>query len=112
MVTLKDKTLILAPYHQSDHWLLLVINVCSRIVYVFDPIKCDRNIELKPAVNMAFRSYMNQQGQRAKSLFNFKHVKCAQQPGDFECGYYVMKYMHELCTKYFTFTSLDEVHIN
>ncbi|XP_019157165.1 PREDICTED: uncharacterized protein LOC109153749 [Ipomoea nil] len=40
MVTSKDKTLILAPYHQS-----------------------------------AFRSYMNQQVQRAKNLFYFKHVK-------------------------------------
>nr|GMC84782.1 putative Ulp1 protease family catalytic domain-containing protein [Ipomoea batatas] len=37
--------------------------------------------------------YMNRLGQRAKDLFNFKHVKCPQQPGGVECGYYVMKYM-------------------
>ncbi|XP_031099851.1 uncharacterized protein LOC116004050 [Ipomoea triloba] len=34
--------------------------------------------------------------------------QCPQQPGGVECGYYTMKYMHELCTKYSTFTSLDE----
>ncbi|XP_019184052.1 PREDICTED: uncharacterized protein LOC109178959 [Ipomoea nil] len=74
MVTLQDKTFILAPYHQS-----------------------------------AFRSYMNQRGQRAKKLAQWKNVKCPQQPGGVECGYYVMKYMHDLCTKYSTYTFLDKV---
>ncbi|XP_019167552.1 PREDICTED: uncharacterized protein LOC109163252 [Ipomoea nil] len=92
-----------------EHWLLLVINVCSRMVYVLDPLERDQDIQLKPVVNMAFRSYMNQRGQRAKNLAQWKNVKCPQQPGGVECGYYVMKYMHDLCTKYSTYTSLDKV---
>ncbi|XP_019156961.1 PREDICTED: uncharacterized protein LOC109153561 [Ipomoea nil] len=103
----KNKQFILAPYHQEHHWLLLVICVCSRNVYVFDPKACNRTIEVKPCVNIAFRSLRtNGRGPRTG---NWKQCKCPQQPGGVECGYYVLRYMYEMVTKYSSIDCLDEV---
>ncbi|XP_031122745.1 uncharacterized protein LOC116025601 isoform X10 [Ipomoea triloba] len=104
MSKLQDKTFILAPYHQVNHWLLLVICTSARMVYVLDPMQCDRDLEIKPVLNMAFRTFTNQQGQRAR----WKNIKCPRQPGNSECGYYVMRYMYDICKKYFANTLLDE----
>ncbi|XP_019184294.1 PREDICTED: uncharacterized protein LOC109179189 [Ipomoea nil] len=110
MVTLKDKTFILAPYHQTNHWLLLVLHASSRIVYVLDPLNRMRKIEVKQAVNMAFRTSAIQRGQRIMGNANWKYVKCPQQPGSDECGYYVMRFIYDICTKFHNYTSLDEAY--
>ncbi|XP_019187832.1 PREDICTED: uncharacterized protein LOC109182188 isoform X2 [Ipomoea nil] len=108
MLQLKSHKFILAPYHQEHHWLLLVISVNPKMVYVLDPIECDRTLEIKPALNMAFRSFTSQRGQRARNMVDWKKVRCPQQSGGVECGYYVMRYMYEMCTRYSDYTSLDE----
>ncbi|XP_031122760.1 uncharacterized protein LOC116025605 [Ipomoea triloba] len=105
---LQDKTFILAPYHQVNHWLLLVICTSSRMVYVLDPMQCDRDLEIKSVLNMVFRTFTNQRGARARCRVDWKNIKCPCQPGNSECGYYVMRYMYDICTKYFASTLLDE----
>ncbi|XP_031113808.1 uncharacterized protein LOC116017370 [Ipomoea triloba] len=52
----KDQQFIFAPYHEDNHWLLIVICTPSKAVYVFDLMKTQRTIEVKTFVNMAFRS--------------------------------------------------------
>ncbi|XP_019159733.1 PREDICTED: uncharacterized protein LOC109156354 [Ipomoea nil] len=110
MVTMKDKTFILAPYHQANHWLLLVLHASSRIVYVLDPLNCRRKIEVKQAVNMAFRTSAIQRGQRIMGNANWKYVKCPQQPDSDECGYCIMRFIYDICTKFHNYTSLDEAY--
>ncbi|XP_019156999.1 PREDICTED: uncharacterized protein LOC109153604 [Ipomoea nil] len=103
----KNEQFILAPYHQEHHWLLLVICIRSRSVYVFDPKACNRTIEVKPCVNMAFRHIpTNGRGTR---MVNWKQCKCPQQSGGVECGYYVLRNMYEMVTKYSSVDCFDEV---
>ncbi|XP_019157803.1 PREDICTED: uncharacterized protein LOC109154502 [Ipomoea nil] len=99
----KDKQFILAPYHQEYHWLLLVICIRSKTVYVLDPLPCNRTIKIKVNLNMAFRlAYSHVRN------INWKHCKCPEQPGVVECGYYVMRYMFDIVKKYSSVNCLDE----
>ncbi|XP_019189861.1 PREDICTED: uncharacterized protein LOC109184319 [Ipomoea nil] len=101
----KDKNIILAPYHQDSHWLLLVICIRSKSVCILDPLPSNRNIGLiKGSVNLAFRSVPT--SARVKSI-NWKPCKCPIQPGGHECGYYVMRYMYDIVTKYSSVDNLD-----
>ncbi|XP_019168681.1 PREDICTED: uncharacterized protein LOC109164617 [Ipomoea nil] len=102
----KDQQFILAPYHQNNHWILIVISTPSKTVYVFDPIKSIksvRSLDVKIYVNIAFRSA------RGTRTVNWKKCRCPQQSGGSECGYYVLRYMFEIVTKHSTLEYLDEV---
>ncbi|XP_031122501.1 uncharacterized protein LOC116025419 [Ipomoea triloba] len=98
----KNKQFILAPYNQKFHWLLLVICIPSRSLYVLDPLPCDRIIEIKEILNTAFDSVST------NGPVNWKQCKCPIQPGGVECGYYVMRYMFDIVTKYSSVDCLDE----
>ncbi|XP_019151867.1 PREDICTED: uncharacterized protein LOC109148585 [Ipomoea nil] len=102
----KDKQFILAPYHQESHWLLLVICMRSKNVCFLDPLPSDRDIgEIKASINLAFRSVPT--NGRIKNI-DWKPCKCPIQPGDYECGYYVMRYMFDIVTKYSSIDDLDK----
>ncbi|XP_019189402.1 PREDICTED: uncharacterized protein LOC109183794 [Ipomoea nil] len=102
----KDKQFILAPYHQESHWLLLVICMRSKSVCFLDPLPSDRdNGEIKASINLAFRSVPT--NGRIKNI-DWKPCKCPIQPGDYECGYYVMRYMFDIVTKYSSIDDLDK----
>ncbi|XP_031109558.1 uncharacterized protein LOC116013770 [Ipomoea triloba] len=101
----KDQQFILAPYHQDNHWVLIVICTPSKKVYVFDPMKTQRTLEVKTFVNMAFRSIPG----RATRNVNWVECKCPQQPRGVECGYYVLRYMFDIITKYSMVESLYDV---
>ncbi|XP_019165699.1 PREDICTED: uncharacterized protein LOC109161663 [Ipomoea nil] len=101
----KDKNFILASYHQDSHWLLLVICIRSKSVCILDPLPSNRNIGLiKGSVNLAFRFVPTSAW--VKSI-NWKPCKCPIQPGGHECGYYVMRYMYDIVTKYSSVDNLD-----
>ncbi|TYK02315.1 uncharacterized protein E5676_scaffold66768G00010 [Cucumis melo var. makuwa] len=51
--------------------------------------------ELKSMVNTGLRMFYAEINTRARSL-TWVFVKCAQQPGSTECGYYVMKFMQDI----------------
>ncbi|XP_031095130.1 uncharacterized protein LOC115999420 [Ipomoea triloba] len=67
----KDRTFISTPYHQESRWLLLVIWMKSKVVYVLDPLPCNRDLEIKAPLSVAFRSTTNLKGQRAKHLLKW-----------------------------------------
>lgn len=103
LVANKDKRFILSPYHQDNHWVLLLFCLCETTIYVFDPLKTERKIRLITPARTAFKLYASQGGARNnKKEFLWHHVECPQQEGGTECGYFVMKYMHDivmLCQK-------------
>ncbi|XP_019155257.1 PREDICTED: uncharacterized protein LOC109152138 [Ipomoea nil] len=79
----------------------------DRKVYVLDSRACKRELEIKPTLNVVFRSVVNLGGRRPKNNVAWDEIESPQQPGGVECGYYVMRYMYEICTLYSDFEHLD-----
>ncbi|XP_031110525.1 uncharacterized protein LOC116014720 [Ipomoea triloba] len=77
------------------------------MVYVLDLMPCDRDLEIKLTLNVVFRSSTNMKGQRAKNWVNWRIIECPKQSGSVECGYYVLRYMYEICTLYYEFEDLE-----
>ncbi|XP_031131784.1 uncharacterized protein LOC116033165 [Ipomoea triloba] len=78
----------------------------SNVVYVLDPLPCNRDLEIKAPLSVAFRSTTNLKGQRAKNLLKWREIKCPTEPGSVECGYYVLRFMFEICTQYYEYEDL------
>ncbi|XP_019189738.1 PREDICTED: uncharacterized protein LOC109189602 [Ipomoea nil] len=88
--------------------MLLVISVRLRKVYVLDSIALsDREFAIKATLNVAFRSVETLGGRRPKNNVDWVHIECPQQPGGVECGYYVMRFMYEICTQCWDSDDLD-----
>ncbi|CAI9264530.1 unnamed protein product [Lactuca saligna] len=91
----QGKQFLIAPYLQSEHWVLFVISPHNRTGYILDSIRSpiqkpmDTYYLLKKHVDSAFARY----GKDASNPINWTLAECNQQPGDWECGYYVMKWM-------------------
>ncbi|XP_021854253.1 protein TOO MANY MOUTHS isoform X2 [Spinacia oleracea] len=79
---------------QLLHWMLLVICVPSHTIYQFDSRRRDplRSVLVKSLLNKVLMK-MNV---KKSALPQWKSVKCAQQEGGVECGYYVMKFMQDI----------------
>ncbi|KAL8099331.1 hypothetical protein AgCh_031838 [Apium graveolens] len=89
----------------DDHWMLLLFCLHESVIYVFDSLKKERKIRLTTPARTAFKLYVPGGGKRNnKKEFLWIHteVECPQQEGGTECGFFVMKYMHDivmLCQK-------------
>ncbi|KAL8110520.1 hypothetical protein AgCh_026298 [Apium graveolens] len=101
LVANKEKQFILAPYIQEWGQNQFYVHV----IYVFDSLKKERKIRLTTPARTAFKLYVPGGGKRNnKKEFLWIHteVECPQQEGGTECGFFVMKYMHDivmLCQK-------------
>ncbi|KAI3768402.1 hypothetical protein L2E82_19060 [Cichorium intybus] len=91
----QGKQFLVAPYLQSEHWVLLVICTRNRTGYILDSLRSptlkpvDTYYLLKKHVDTAFARY----GKDISNPISWTLAECNQQPGDWECGYYVMKWM-------------------
>ncbi|XP_021747893.1 uncharacterized protein LOC110713755 [Chenopodium quinoa] len=92
----KSKQFILCPYHEKNHWVLLVLCMAKREVIIFDSLRQKRNLVIKFAMTNAFRSFKALSGQSRGSKLTWHLGQCPQQLGGRECGYYVMRYMYEI----------------
>ncbi|KMS98462.1 hypothetical protein BVRB_4g091570 [Beta vulgaris subsp. vulgaris] len=94
--------LILAPYYEEEHWILLVINVACGKVFKFDSSrpKKERSLAIKDSLDRAYSVYKVQGRKGRGSKLKWFSIECAKQTVDTECGYYVMKFMHEIITSY------------
>ncbi|XP_019188856.1 PREDICTED: uncharacterized protein LOC109183092 [Ipomoea nil] len=72
-------------------------SVTSHFIKVMEEHK-DQHFILAPYHQKAFRS-LSTIGGRTKAI-DWKQCKCPQQSGGTECGYYVLRYMLEIVTKY------------
>ncbi|CAH1426430.1 unnamed protein product [Lactuca virosa] len=77
----QEKDFFLAPYWQSRHWLLLVICPYQRTGYILDSIK--------KAVEMFNEDF------ETSHPMTWTIADCNQQSSNWECGYYVLKWMRE-----------------
>ncbi|KAL8148879.1 hypothetical protein AgCh_006037 [Apium graveolens] len=89
----------------NDHWMLLLFCLHESVIYVFDSLKKERKIRLTTPARTAFKLYVPEGGKRnnrKEFLWIHTEVECPQQEGGTECGFFVMKYMHDivmLCQK-------------
>ncbi|CAI9288275.1 unnamed protein product [Lactuca saligna] len=89
----QGKQFLIAPYLQSEHWVLFVISPHNRTGYILDSIRSpiqkpmDTYYLLKKQVDTAFARYKKD----TSNPISWTLAECNQQPGDWECRYYVMK---------------------
>ncbi|KAL4561270.1 hypothetical protein LXL04_033434 [Taraxacum kok-saghyz] len=93
----QDKHFFLAPYWQSRHWLLLVICPYQRTGYILDSIKKSGNpLDRYKVISHVERAVATYNGTTEISHpMKWTFTNCNQQLSNWECGYYVMKWMRE-----------------
>ncbi|KAM6593600.1 hypothetical protein CsatA_019126 [Cannabis sativa] len=88
----------LLSVNTGDHWMLAIIDVLRETCYWLDSIGLPPPNKIKSLMAMTFDYYnASSNRQPKKSGITWKSIKCPQQISDFECGYYVMRYMREFC---------------
>ncbi|GKA72488.1 ulp1 protease family, C-terminal catalytic domain-containing protein [Tanacetum coccineum] len=81
----------LAPFiEKENHWVLFVVCPKQRACYILDSHQ--PKIKKRTERSYWLTSCLN------KFVANYKVVECNQQAGLWECGYYVLKWMHEFVT--------------
>ncbi|XP_010669947.2 uncharacterized protein LOC104887063 [Beta vulgaris subsp. vulgaris] len=91
----REMTYIMLPYIEKQHWILLVLSLSKKTVYVFDSLKrSDRSLAIKEPMHTAYTSFMRLEGIKKATKLSWISMKCAQQTEGDECGYFVMKYMY------------------
>ncbi|KAL0549297.1 hypothetical protein IC582_013778 [Cucumis melo] len=100
LMTSKQDQLVVAPYNPGDHWSLVVINPYDDVVYHLDSLRRSSRDDIKYVTNMALTIFQSQKNlNKIRKTTFWKAVKCSLQVGTVECGYYVMRYMHEIVSK-------------
>ncbi|XP_057249089.1 uncharacterized protein LOC130590623 [Beta vulgaris subsp. vulgaris] len=92
----REMTYIMLPYIEKQHWILLVLSLSKKkTVYVFDDSlkRSDRSLTIKEPMHTAYTSFLRLEGIKKATKLSWISMKCAQQTGGDECGYFVMKYM-------------------
>ncbi|KAF4391533.1 hypothetical protein F8388_008937 [Cannabis sativa] len=88
----------LLSVNTEDHWMLAIIDVLRETCYCLDSIGLPPPNKIKSLMAMTFDYYnASSNRQPKKSCITWKSIKCPQQISDFECGYYLMRYMREFC---------------
>ncbi|GJQ95272.1 retrotransposon protein, putative, ty1-copia subclass [Tanacetum coccineum] len=84
------KDIYMAPYMQGDsHWVLMVLCPNSRKGYIVDSYEYEKKNENSYYFPAIVESALD-------TKFDWTMVKCFQQKGGWECGYYMMKFMFDL----------------
>ncbi|CAO2822893.1 unnamed protein product [Amaranthus hypochondriacus] len=102
---------ILAPIIENDHRILLAISVTKGIVYHFDSISlAGRMLKMKLIINSQLRRYKISGGEMHRDKPMWKDMKCAQQSGSVECGFYIMKYMQYIISNCISIDDIDKIN--
>ncbi|XP_021744609.1 uncharacterized protein LOC110710586 isoform X2 [Chenopodium quinoa] len=55
----KSKQFILCPYHEKNHWVLLVLCMAKREVIIFDSLRQKRNLAIKFAMTNVLNNWVD-----------------------------------------------------
>ncbi|GKD39551.1 ulp1 protease family, C-terminal catalytic domain-containing protein [Tanacetum coccineum] len=83
--------IFLTPFiEKENHWVLFVVSPKPRMCYILD----SHQPKIKKRIERSYwlTSCLN------KFVANYKVVECNPQAGLWECGYYVLQWMHEFVT--------------
>ncbi|KAI3508798.1 hypothetical protein L1887_23814 [Cichorium endivia] len=82
------------PYNPGGHWVLAVLDMQTTTCYYVDSVRpTDVHADLKHMIEAALSLYAVQSGSKKRVNIKWINVLCPLQPGDTECGYYVLKFM-------------------
>ncbi|XP_074278926.1 uncharacterized protein LOC141602659 [Silene latifolia] len=108
-----EKNYIIGAFHESNHWMLIVTCLGLNTIYILDSDrKNPKRLDIKKRLQNAWSIHCMQGGRRNFNRKNNKliikdDILCPQQPKDYECGYYVMKWMYNI-TFYFSSKKEEE----
>ncbi|KAM0065347.1 putative Ulp1 protease family catalytic domain, GAF-like domain superfamily [Helianthus debilis subsp. tardiflorus] len=83
----EDKRYFLAPYHDNDHWKLLIFEPTTSSAFIVDSIKKGKSEESYLISELIPSGF--------EKNFTWTVINCYQQPGSWECGYMLIKHMWE-----------------
>ncbi|MFS7984615.1 putative multi antimicrobial extrusion protein [Helianthus anomalus] len=83
----EDKRYFLAPYHDNDHWKLLIFEPTTSSAFIVDSIKKGKSEESYLILKLIPSGF--------ERTFTWTVINCYQQPGSWECGYMLIKHMWE-----------------
>ncbi|XP_010688840.1 uncharacterized protein LOC104902680 [Beta vulgaris subsp. vulgaris] len=100
---------ILAPCFENLHWSLLVICYSNYTIYQFDSAAQNppRPLLLKSCLNSALKK-LKRKGTHPR----WKAMKCVQQTGGTECGYYVLRLMLDITSSCKEVGDLEKVFLD
>ncbi|XP_074296938.1 uncharacterized protein LOC141627602 [Silene latifolia] len=100
----EDKKYIMGAFYEGNHWMLIVVCLGLNTVYILDSQKkTPKKLSIKGRLKAAWIIHCVNGGRRnfaKKNQLQIKVIDCPQQPEDYECGYYVMKWMYNITFYY------------
>ncbi|KAF4360237.1 hypothetical protein G4B88_003571 [Cannabis sativa] len=93
-----EMQLSLIPINLGYYWVLIIIDPSREMCFWLNPTGELPSDTIKNFIAMIFDYYNASKNKtpRAAGII-WKIIKCPRQPKHFECEYYVMKYMRDLC---------------
>ncbi|XP_074355676.1 uncharacterized protein LOC141695319 [Apium graveolens] len=90
-----DSRIFLMPHNENYHWILIMI--WESEIFILNPLAHPTNfLKLEAALTQAVRSYNAQKGLVNKNPKIKNLSGSPKQPGEYECGYVVMRYMKDI----------------
>lgn len=101
--SLVSSQFIFCPYFESGHWVLFVICMKKREIYIFDSMPVEErktifNKHLDEALHICDNFQDRQQW--GGGQYKYLMAVCGKQRGLVECGYFVMRFMHDIVQHY------------
>ncbi|XP_068483985.1 uncharacterized protein [Phaseolus vulgaris] len=94
-----NKEVYLAPYLHQGHWQLIVIIPRQSLVVLLCSLhKKINSLAIRNILDAAMEAHLRLQGlpHIAKKKLQYIAPNCSYQPGNYECGYYLMRHMHKI----------------
>ncbi|KAK9690465.1 hypothetical protein RND81_09G129500 [Saponaria officinalis] len=100
----QEKKYIMGAFYEGNHWMLIVVCLGLNSAYILDSQqRTKKKLSIKERLKAAWIIYCVNGGRRnfaKKNQLQIKVIECPQQPEDYECGYYVMKWMYNITFYY------------
>ncbi|CAH9079672.1 unnamed protein product [Cuscuta epithymum] len=106
-----DIDILVAPYYENYHWVLLVIWISRGMIFVFDSLRTSpmRRLLIMSLFSSVFRNTCAHGSEKVNKII-WKQMKCAKQTGSLECGYYMMRFMYDLSRSINEGQDLEQVY--
>ncbi|XP_057810149.1 uncharacterized protein LOC131024659 [Salvia miltiorrhiza] len=87
----------MVPCNVCDHWILTIIDPYKEEAAMLDPFYDGIHDGVwKQVVQLALKLFNAQKQRKGRKMSSWSVIKVPKQPDNFQCGFYVMKYMKEI----------------